>query len=79
MKKTTVLSLLVFAGLSVHIVLLLTLKFTAWPEMLLWPYLLIKGYMPYSDIAIAHTPLLILKLAIVFRLLRLNIPKAIIK
>lgn len=49
--------------LILHLILILKLKFTAWPEMLLWPYLMIEGLLPYKDIAIAHTPLLIGKLA----------------
>jgi 4-amino-4-deoxy-L-arabinose transferase-like glycosyltransferase len=39
------------------------LKFTAWPEMMLWPYLILHGWKPYTDIAIAHTPNLIYLLA----------------
>ena len=35
------------------------MQFTAWPEMLAWPYLILKGFLPYKDIAIAHNPLLI--------------------
>ncbi|MEJ2441778.1 MAG: glycosyltransferase family 39 protein, partial [Patescibacteria group bacterium] len=44
------------------------LKFTAWPEMTLWPYLMLKGWLPYRDIAIAHTPLLFIDLIIVYGL-----------
>lgn len=33
-------------------------RFTPWPEMLLWPYLINKGWLPYKDIAIVHSPLL---------------------
>jgi 4-amino-4-deoxy-L-arabinose transferase-like glycosyltransferase len=53
--------LLVF---SLHLFLLINLKFTAWPEMLAWPYLMLKGWLPYRDIAIAHTPVLLFDLAI---------------
>lgn len=38
------------------------INFTAWPEMLAWPYLILKGWLPYKDIAIAHNPLMILVL-----------------
>lgn len=38
------------------------INFTAWPEMLAWPYLILKGWLPYKDIAIAHNPSLILVL-----------------
>lgn len=44
--------------LAVHILFLLKTQFTAWPEMMLWPYLMANGWLPYRDIAIAHTPLL---------------------
>src|SRR5258706_899833 len=51
-----------------HLLLLLNLKFTAWPEMLLWPYLITKGWLPYVNIAIAHTPHLIVDLAIIYKI-----------
>lgn len=54
--------------LVIHLFLLFNLKFTAWPEMLLWPYLITKGWLPYANIAIAHTPLLVLKLAIFYKI-----------
>ena len=53
-----------FLILILHLVLLFNLKFTPWPEMLLWPYLILKGWLPYQDIAIAHTPVLLADLAI---------------
>jgi hypothetical protein len=59
--------------LILHLILLLKLKFTAWPEMLLWPYLLIKGFLPYRDMAIAHTPLLIAKLAVFYQIFGVGI------
>ncbi len=54
--------MIIISVLALHIVGLINLKFTAWPEMLLWPYLMIKGWLPYQDIAIAHTPNLIFAL-----------------
>lgn len=54
--------------LTFHLLLLSKLKFTAWPEMLLWPYLLLHGLMPYRDVAIVHTPILILKLAAFYKI-----------
>lgn len=54
--------------IAVHLLLLFKLKFTAWPEMLLWPYLMIKGWLPYQNIAIAHTPLLLTELWLFFKL-----------
>ncbi len=65
---------LVFVGILVfHLFLLTKLKFTSWPEMLLWPYLMLNGLSPYKDIAIAHTPLLIFDLAIFFKIFGLGI------
>lgn len=59
---------LILAGiLGIHLILLISLKFTAWPEMSLWPYLMSRGWLPYRDIAIAHTPLLLIDLAIVYK------------
>jgi 4-amino-4-deoxy-L-arabinose transferase-like glycosyltransferase len=49
------------------------LKFTAWPEMLLWPYLMIHGWLPYANIAIAHTPLMLVKLAIFYKIFGIGI------
>lgn len=54
--------------LAVQIFLLVKLKFTAWPEMLLWPNLITKGWLPYRDIAIAHTPLMLSFLSIFFKI-----------
>jgi len=53
-----------FLILILHLVLLFNLKFTPWPEMLVWPYLILKGWFPYQDIAVAHTPVLLADLAI---------------
>ncbi len=50
--------------LILHFWLLFNLKFTAWPEMQLWPYLILKGWLPYRDIAMVHTPVLILELSL---------------
>lgn len=54
--------------ITLHLLLLINIKFTAWPEMLAWPYLMIKGWLPYRDIAIAHNPLLLVDLAIFNRI-----------
>ncbi len=34
------------------------LPFTYWPEMLNWPFFINRGWLPYKDIIIVHTPLL---------------------
>lgn len=54
--------------LTVHLLLLYTLKFTAWPEMSLWPYLITKGWLPYTNIAVAHTPLMLFNVAIFYKI-----------
>lgn len=59
--------------LLLHLFLLLQLKFTAWPEMLLWSYMMIKGFLPYKDIAIVHTPHLVTDLFIFFKLFGVGI------
>lgn len=48
--------------IALHLALLVTTQFTAWPEMLFWPYLILKGWLPYRDIGIAHSPLLVVEL-----------------
>ena len=58
-------SLLILGGLVfVHLFLLFNLSFTAWPEMLAWPFFILKGWLPYKDFAMVHTPLLVLDLAL---------------
>jgi len=59
-----------FVGLlfAIHFFLLVSLRFTAWPEMLTWPYLILKEWLPYEDIAIVHTPLLLADLSIFYKI-----------
>jgi len=65
---------LLLAGiLFLHLLLLYVLKFTAWPEMSLWPYLITKGWLPYKDIAIVHTPLMILDLTLFYKIFGVGI------
>jgi len=59
--------------LLIHFILLINLRFTAWPEMILWPYFLIKGLLPYRDIAMAHNPLLIFDLAIFYKIFGISL------
>ncbi len=49
------------------------IQFTAWPEMLAWPYLMLQGWLPYRDIAIAHNPLLLLDLVIFYKIFGVDI------
>lgn len=65
--KTKIWLILCFLGFA-HLFFLLNTKFTAWPEMLAWPYFILKGWLPYRDIAIAHTPLLILDLTLFYKI-----------
>ena len=44
--------------LLLHLFILLTLKYTAWPEMLAYPYLLSRGFRFYEDIVHPYLPLL---------------------
>ncbi len=36
--------------------------------MLLWPYMMAQGFLPYKDMAIAHTPHLLVDLAVFFKI-----------
>ena len=56
--------LLLTLTISTHLFLLVFLQFIAWPEMVLWPYLLDKGLLPYRDIIIVYPPALIILLAL---------------
>jgi hypothetical protein len=64
---------LLFLILAAHLLLLINLKFTAWPEMLAWPYLITKGWLPYVNIAIAHTPLMLADLSIFYKIFGVGI------
>lgn len=65
---------IIFAGLLLfHLILLATTQFIAWPEMLFWPYLVLKGWLPYRDIAIAHSPLLIYFLTFFYQLFGVSV------
>ena len=66
MKKNLFLILALI--LSGHLFLLANLRFTAWPEMLFWPHLILKGWLPYRDIAIVHTPVLLFDLTIFYKI-----------
>lgn len=59
--------------LTFHLLALFNMKFTAWPEMLAWPYLMVNSWLPYKDIAIAHTPNLLFALAGFFKIFGVGI------
>ncbi len=46
-----------------HLIILLSVQFTAWPEMFSYPYLINNGFKPYLDIAFPYEPILPLLLA----------------
>ncbi len=45
------------------------LPFVYWPEMLNWPFWISQGLLPYRDIAIVHTPLLLYVLTVFYKFL----------
>lgn len=57
----------------VHLIILLKIQFIAWPEMLSYPYLLNKGYLPYQDIINPYTPFLIFFLKIFYSTVSFNL------
>lgn len=64
--------------LFIFLILLLLLQlrflsFTPWPEMLSRPYLLLHGWLPYSDIIMEHAPLSLYVLAAWFKVVGLGI------
>ena len=66
MKKSIV--IIVLAALVVHVFLLSGLRFTAWPEMLSYPYLRNNGYLLYRDMIHPYPPVLTMALSIVYKL-----------
>ncbi|MGA2910806.1 MAG: glycosyltransferase family 39 protein [Candidatus Microgenomates bacterium] len=66
-------NLILVGVLILHLFLLFHFQFTAWPEMLLWPYLMIHGWLPYLNIAIPHTPLLLVKLFVFYKIFGVGI------
>lgn len=59
----------IFLLLAVHIALLSIMQFTAWPEMLTYPYLLDKGFAFYGDIIHPYFPTLPYVLLFFFKIL----------
>ncbi len=60
-------------AISLHILLLSALKFTAWPEDLLWPYLNLHGLNYYREIFLLYPPLYWLSLTVFLKLAGLSI------
>ena len=59
---------LLLALLTVHIAILVCTRFTAWPEMLIYPYLLERGFAFYGEIVQPYMPLLPYVLHFIFGL-----------
>jgi len=66
MKKSIV--IIVLAALVVHVFLLSGLRFTAWPEMLSYPYLRNNGFLLYKDMIHPYPPVLTMALSIIYKL-----------
>src|SRR3990167_65723 len=49
---------------AIHLILLINTRFTLWPEMVVYPYLLNNGFALYRDIINPYPPLLSYSLAI---------------
>ncbi len=64
MKKHSIVILLLFI---LHVILLNVVQFTAWPEMLTYPYLIDKGFSFYGDIIHPYLPTLPYFLLSIFR------------
>lgn len=58
---------LTFGLLFIHLVILLSIQFTAWPEMLSYPYLFNNGFTLYKDFVYPYPPLLTIVLAQLYR------------
>lgn len=65
---------IIVAGLLlIHLVLMSVLQFTAWPEMLAYPWLIWNGYRFYGDIIHPYLPLLPYMLTGIYAVLGLSI------
>ena len=60
------------AILLIHLILLVNTKFTLWPEMVVYPYLLNNGFLLYKDIINPYPPLFTSFLAIFARIFGYN-------
>ncbi len=60
--------LILFGLLSFQLFLLANLQFTAWPEMLSYPYLRNSGFLLYKDMIHPYPPLLTVLLSFVYKL-----------
>ncbi len=65
--------LILFPFLGLHLLILSQLQFTAWPEMISFPYLINHGFITYKDMIHAYPPLLINILAVLYKIFGINI------
>lgn len=73
MKKSVVI-LLGFSGLLlIHLLILKTITYTAWPEMFSYPYLINHDFLIYKDFAHPYVPLLSLVLSFYYRIAGLSL------
>lgn len=54
--------------LGLHLLFLVNLQFTAWPEMFSYPYMLNNGFKLYQDFVLPYEPLLPITLSWVYRI-----------
>ena len=54
------------------------INFTAWPEMIAWPYLMLNNFLPYKDIAIAHNPLMLVVLTLFYKAFGVGVNQLIV-
>ncbi len=66
-------SKLLFLLLILHLVILFKLQFTAWPEMVSFPYFINHGFITYKDMVHAYPPLLINILAVLYKVFGYNV------
>lgn len=59
--------------LLVHLSILKSITFTAWPEMFSYPYLINNGFLIYKDFAHPYVPLLTFVLAFYYKIVGLNL------
>jgi len=60
--------LVIFLILVIHVILLINLRFTAWPEMLSYAFLRNNGFLLYKDMVHPYPPVLTMTLSIIYKL-----------
>lgn len=68
MRRSIFIYLVMLLLLGVHFFLLFNLQFTAWPEMLSYPYLRNHGFLIYKDMIYPYPPLLTMALSLRYSL-----------